>query len=205
VTPTEALALVLRVGTVESSDGALKVRMPRGRFARLALALEVLRNAKAEVHSVLARSSAKAHRSQIENPEPSALPNGAGCRLMRLEAGDAIGVWFDLNSLAIRNALHILGIGELPVLYLDAPVVPLRYKLRRVTGEPVPEYVRREMERHSEPWKVGEQMLGRAWRFVPWPLPAAKRSHYIDPRTRIRPIEEWSSSRGRLLGSQDAV
>jgi hypothetical protein len=125
----------------------------------------------------------------------TAILNRAGVRIMRLEGGEAIGVWSDLDLPAIRAALRILGMGELPVRYLDGPAVPLKYKLRRIAGEPVPEYVRLEMERSSEPWKVREQMLGLAWRFVPWPA-VPEPAYSIDPATGVRPINEWGGACG---------
>jgi hypothetical protein len=138
-------------------------------------------------------------------PEPTdrdlaratALLNRTGCRIMRPEGGDVIGVWSDLDSPAIRHSLRILGMDELQVRYLDGPGVPMKFKLRRVTGEPVTEYVRLAMERHPDPWKAREQILGRAWRFEPWLLPAEAKQHTIDPRTGIRPISEWGASCGR--------
>jgi hypothetical protein len=128
----------------------------------------------------------------------AALLNRTGCRVMRLDQRDpsTIGIWSDLDSPAIRSALHILGVDELPIRYLDGPGVPLRYKLRHVAGEPLPESVRLEMERSPEPWRVREQMLGRGWRFVPWPTPAEK-PPAIDPADGIRPVAEWGGACGR--------
>jgi hypothetical protein len=127
----------------------------------------------------------------------SAILGRVGVRLMRLVGADAVGVWSDLDSPAVRSALRILGSCELPALYLDGPGVPLRYKLRRVSGEPVPDYVLRATENSPEPWKVRARMLGPAWRFVPWPSPAAEKPHAIDPATDIRPIAEWGTACGR--------
>jgi hypothetical protein len=134
-------------------------------------------------------------------PDPAELSRAsvilgqAGIRLMRLETGDAVGVWSDLDSPAIRNALHSLGSGELPVLYLDGPNIPVRYKLRRVQGEPVPQHVRKAMERSPESWKVRNQSKCR---FVPWPIEEQiEKPHTIDPETGIWPIREWSAACGR--------
>jgi hypothetical protein len=125
----------------------------------------------------------------------NAILGQAGVRLMRLESGDAVGIWSDMDSAAIRNALHILGSGELPVLYLDGPNIPLRYKLRRVPGEPVPQYLREAMERSREPWKVRSQSK---WRFVPWLIDERiEKPHTIDPETSIWPMAEWGASCGR--------
>jgi hypothetical protein len=201
MTPSEALAVVRRFGTVEAVGGALKIRVPKGRLADLETAFEVLRNAKTEVLSVLAKSSAKTHLQPAEKPEPSveelsyasAILGQAGVRLMRLESGDAVGIWSDLDSPDIRNALRIMGSGGIPILYLDAPGIPLRYKLRRVPGEPVPAHIHEEMERNSKPWEVRDRSK---WRFIPWTLAEAK-PHTIDPQTRILPIGEWGAACGR--------
>jgi hypothetical protein len=132
-------------------------------------------------------------------PDPAELSQAsgvlgrAGVRLMRLEGGDAIGIWSDLDGLAIRHALRVMGSGELPVLYLDGPNVPLRYKLRRVPGEPVPARLRQEMERNSKPWNIRDRSK---WRFIPWPLAAEEKAHTINPETHIWPIGEWGGTCG---------
>jgi hypothetical protein len=172
VTPAEALAVVRRVGTVEAAGGTLKIRVPKGQLAGLEPAFEILRNAKTEVLSALAKASARTHQLEPAGQDlghATALLNQAEVRIVRLETGAAIGIWSDLDSPSIRNALRVLGMAELPIRYLDGPDIPLRYKLRRVPGEPVPDYVRAAMERHPKaPWKIRDQMLGRAWRFEPW-------------------------------------
>jgi hypothetical protein len=201
MTPSEALAVVRRVGTVKAVGSALKIRVPKGRLAALETAFEVLRNTKTEVLSVLAKSSAKTHHQQAERPEPaveelsyaSAILGQAGVRLMRLGGRDVVGVWSDSDSPVLRNALHVMGSGELPLLYLDVPGVPLRYKLRDVPGEPVPSHVRLEMERSPEPWRVRNRSK---WRFVCWPLVEAKPCT-IDPQTGVIPIAEWGAECGR--------
>ena len=143
----------------------------------------------------------EAERGALPQPDPAelahatALLNQAGVRIMRLETGDAIGVWSDLDSAAVRNALLTLGAGELPVRYLDGPGVPLRYKSRRVPGDPVPNSVREAMERSSEPWKVRSQM---PCNFVPWPVnEPTEKPHTIDSATGIWPIAEWGARCGR--------
>jgi hypothetical protein len=79
----------------------------------------------------------------------------AGVRIMGLDGQITIGVWSDLNGANIRVALRALDMGHLPVRYLDGASIPVRYKLRRVEGEPVPMSVLAEMERHSaELWKA---------------------------------------------------
>ena len=93
----------------------------------------------------------------------------AGVRLMELEGGTTVGLWSDLDGPEVRAALRTFGSERLPVRYLDGAGVPMRYKARRVEGEPVPMNVLTEMERHlAEPWKVRDQMLNEmGWRTKP--------------------------------------
>lgn len=88
------------------------------------------------------------------------LLNQTGVRIMTLEAGATIGVWSDLDGPGVRAVLRTLGMSGLPVRYLDGDGIPMRYKLRRVEGEPVPMNVLAEMERNpSEPWSVRDRTL----------------------------------------------
>jgi len=90
----------------------------------------------------------------------SAVLNRAGIRLMQLDGVATVGIWSDLDGPELRNALRRFGSDQLPVRYLDGAGVPVRYKLRRVAGEPEPMSVLAEMERHpEEPWKVRDRML----------------------------------------------
>jgi hypothetical protein len=130
------------------------------------------------------------------------LLNQTGTRIMHLESGDAIGLWSDLDSSAIRDALKAIEMDNLPVRYLDGDGIPVRYKLRQVAGDPVPDSVRREMEQSVEPWKVRNQ---RACTFVPWPLAEAKAPHTIDPQTGIWPISEWGTECGRGFTGNNGV
>ncbi len=100
------------------------------------------------------------------NPDPTELAcasdvlNRAGVRIMALEGGATIGVWSDLDVEEVRAALRTFGSDRLPFRYLDGAGVPVRYKVRRVDGEPVPMNVLAEMERHpAEPWKVRDRRL----------------------------------------------
>ncbi|HKD09866.1 MAG TPA: hypothetical protein VKB79_28430 [Bryobacteraceae bacterium] len=109
--------------------------------------------------------SAKSPKIQA-GPDPaelaraSAILNRTGVRIMALEAGTVIGVWSDLDVPEGRAALHAIGLDRYPVRYLDGPGVPMRYKIRRVKGEPVPLDVLIEMERNpAEPWKIRDRML----------------------------------------------
>lgn len=86
--------------------------------------------------------------------------NRAGIRIMAFEDGATIGVWSDLDGPGVRAALRTLGMSGLPVLYLDGDGIPMRYKVRRVDGEPVPTGVLAEMERNpSEPWSARDRAL----------------------------------------------
>lgn len=102
-------------------------------------------------------------------PDPAELAraagvlNRAGVRIMSLEGRATIGVWADLDGPEVRAALRILGADRVPVRYLDGAGIPMRYKLRRVAGEPVPMSVLAEMKQHpADPWKVRDRMTGGA-------------------------------------------
>ena len=66
--------------------------------------------------------------------EASALLNGTGVRIMRLDGRYTIGVWSDLDRPEIRAALRTVGMDQLPLRYLDGPGFPMRYKSRSVQG-----------------------------------------------------------------------
>ena len=90
----------------------------------------------------------------------SAVLNRGGVRLMQLDGVTTIGIWSDLDGPEVRKVLRVFGSDGLPVRYLDGAAVPMRYKLRRVEGEPVPQSVLLEMERSlREPWKVRDRLL----------------------------------------------
>jgi hypothetical protein len=92
--------------------------------------------------------------------------NRAGARLMDLDDGSrAVGVWSDLDSPEIRAALEAVGLEKLPVQYLDGTGVSIRYKVRRVEGEPVPLEVVAEMEeRPQDACKLRDRLLkGMNW------------------------------------------
>ena len=90
----------------------------------------------------------------------SAVLNRAGVRIMQLDGVTTIGIWSDLDGPEVRKALRVYGSDRLPIRYLEGAAIPMRYKLRRVEGEPVPRNVLLEMERTpQEPWKVRDRML----------------------------------------------
>jgi hypothetical protein len=84
---------------------------------------------------------------------------------MQIEGVAVIAIWSDLDGPEIRAALRAFGSDRLPVRYLDGHGVSMRYKLRRVAGEPVPMSVLAEMEGNpAEPWNVRDRMLNdMAW------------------------------------------
>ena len=67
------------------------------------------------------------------------LLNLTGCRIIRRTDGLAVGIWEDLDCQELRSAIRALGMSGLPVIYLESPGVPMRYKVRscpdRIAGE----------------------------------------------------------------------
>jgi hypothetical protein len=135
--------------------------------------------------------------------------NRAGVRLMTIDAQATVGIWADLDSAELRQALRLLGLGRAPVRYLDGSGVPMRYKATKLEGEPIPLNVLAEMERSisDEPWMIRDRMLREIrWhsRPIPWPLNsrgvASRTKTPLDPETGILPISEWGPECGRGLG-----
>lgn len=76
--------------------------------------------------------------------------------------GLVAGVWSDLDSLKLRDALEAAGGAGVPVVYLDGPEVPTRYKGRAVPGDPVYLDVLGEMMTAAgNPWQVRDRRLTR--------------------------------------------
>lgn len=96
----------------------------------------------------------------------SAVLRQVGVRILHLDGATTIGLWSDLDGPDVRAALRVFGSNRLPIRYLDGTRIPMRYKLRRVKGEPVPMNVLGEMERQpADPWKVRDRMLKEmGWR-----------------------------------------
>lgn len=154
MTVADALAAVRRVGKVEGAEGNLRLVVPKTTLSELEAEIATLREHKAEALAILADPD------PAELARASAVLNRAGVRIMALEGGASIGVWADLDGPEVRAALRWLALDHLPLRYLDGGGVPMRYKARRVEGEPVPMNVLAEMERHpTEPWKVRDRML----------------------------------------------
>lgn len=160
MTIAEAIGAVRLVGSMEVAGGKIRIRFPESRRDAIRPALDALRTGKAEALMLLAESE----RAEMERA--SGILSAAGVRLMELDGCMSVGVWSDLDGPEVRAALAVFGSGRLPVRYLDGAGVPMRYKARRVKGEPVPMAVLAEMERHAvEPWKVRDRMLNEmGWR-----------------------------------------
>jgi hypothetical protein len=154
MTAGEALTVFRRVGTVEIRDGKLKLSFPESARDALQSAIDALRTSKAEAIALLTQLG------PAELSRASGVLNQAGVRIIALECGATIGVWSDLDGPEVRAALRTFGSERLPVRYLDGAGVPMRYKVRRVDGEPVPMNVLAAMEQHpAEPWTVRDRML----------------------------------------------
>jgi hypothetical protein len=101
----------------------------------------------------------KIETGDLERSRAFEFLNRAGVRMVRSAGIATVGIWSDLDSQQIREALCIVGLGESQVRYLDGAGIPTRYKLRRVKGDPAPMSVLGEMEKHSvEPWTVQNRM-----------------------------------------------
>jgi hypothetical protein len=159
VTVAEALSTILRVGTVENQAGNLRLRFPETATSELQPAIDTLRAGKVEALALLSDSD------PAELAHASAVLNRAGVRIIALGGRTMIGLWSDLDRPEVRAALRGLGSERLPVRYLDAPGVPLRYKVRRVEGDPVPTTVLAEMKlAEDSPWSVRDRLLKEiAW------------------------------------------
>ena len=160
MTVAEALSAIRRVGTVENQAGSLRLRFPETATSELQPAIHTLRVGKAEALALLSDPDS------AELARASAVLGRAGVRIMALAGGATIGVWSDTDGPEVRAALRAFGWDGLPVRYLDGTGVPMRYKARRVDGEPVPMNVLAAMEQHPpDPWKVRDRMLKEmGWR-----------------------------------------
>jgi hypothetical protein len=145
-----------------------------------------------ETDSVVSVGATSTESPEIEaEPDPAELARAStvlkrtGVRILALEGGATIGVWTDLDGPEVRAALRTFGSDQLPVRYLDGAGIPVRYKLRRVEGDPVPINVLAAMEQHpAEPWKVRDRMLKE----IGWcPRAVARRSGQTAERAVKRP------------------
>jgi hypothetical protein len=132
------------------------------KIARAALAVHVAPKVAEAIECATSVESPEVETApdRAELARASAVLNRAGVRIMALEGGATMGVWSDLDGPEVRAALRTFGSDRLPLRYLDGAGVPMRYKVRRVEGEPVPMNVLAEMERDpAEPWMVRDRML----------------------------------------------
>lgn len=108
--------------------------------------------------------------SPAEEPDVEALTHAGavlkanGVRLLMLDGVFTIGLWSDLDGPHIRAALgqlHPDGIP--PVRYVDGPHIPMKYKVRKMKGTPVPLDIVKAMDqanREGRPaWEVRDRML----------------------------------------------
>jgi hypothetical protein len=163
MTVSEALAMVKQVGAVEVRGGSLKLRYPEKERAGLQPAIAALRECKAEALALLAETPSAAGTLPDPTPEELARSSAAlakaGVRLMRIDGAYYVGIWSDLDGPEVRAAVRTYGSHELPVRYLDGDV-PMRFKLRKVPGEPVPANVLAAMEQQPhQPWVIRDRML----------------------------------------------
>jgi hypothetical protein len=88
---------------------------------------------------------------------------------MEIDGVFTIGIWSDLDSPTLRDAIRVFHPeGMPPVRYLDGAGIPPRFKLRSVPGDPVPPAVLREMEQNpAAPWEVRDRLLS-GLRWVPY-------------------------------------
>jgi hypothetical protein len=113
-----------------------------------------------------------AANSQQQQPDPaeeswielwlnaSALLNYEGIRILKLKGRFVIGVWSDRDKPEVRAALDVLGMGQLPIRYLDSDTVPESYKVSSFKDQPIPWRVLKAMEEQSEaPWIVRDRLL----------------------------------------------
>lgn len=104
-------------------------------------------------------ASGSPYPSEPERASANELLGRVSMRLMSPPEGTAVGLWSDLDRPEVRAALAVFGSDKLPIRYLDGDV-PMKYKVRRVPGEPVPLAVLEAMLRApAEPWVVRDKML----------------------------------------------
>jgi hypothetical protein len=127
------------------------------------------------MHSTDLLLSAGQDDSVVE-PEPERLAWASevyrmnGVRLLSVDGQlTGIGVWSDLDGPHIREAIAIHGNQDIPVRYIDGPNIPMKYKVRRMKGTPVPLDVVGAMDKANlarrPAWEVRDRMLAEIkWR-----------------------------------------
>ena len=130
----EAIFAVRQVGSIVADAGRITLQIPPAAKAELGPAIETLRLDR--LATIAALESVEFGQAEIDHA--LTVVNRRGVRIMALADGVTIGVWSDLDGPEIRAALRVLEMDQRPVRYLDGPGVPMRYKVRRVGGEPGP-------------------------------------------------------------------
>jgi hypothetical protein len=93
----------------------------------------------------------------------------AGVRLIQQHGVMKIGVWSWRDNAALRAALRTCESESAPIVYLDGPGVPHRFKefrgAKELDGEPLPlEFIEAMYQHPEEPWKIRDQLLQQmAW------------------------------------------
>jgi hypothetical protein len=110
--------------------------------------------------------------SPAEEPDPltraGEVLKANGVRLFQLDGVPVVGLWSDLDGPHIRAALAVLENDKLPVRYIDGPNIPMRYKVRKMKGQPVPLEIVAAMDKANadggQAWEVRDRMLlGIGW------------------------------------------
>jgi hypothetical protein len=91
----------------------------------------------------------------------------AGMRLMHLNNVMHVGLWSWTDSAELRTAFRVFESHEAPIVYLDAPNVPIPERFGVYRGapenrhEPLPAAVVEARYRHlrDEPWVIRDEML----------------------------------------------
>ena len=96
--------------------------------------------------SRLFHKGGKRHRTEAIAGAMGPTPR-RGVRIMRFGADLQIGIWQDLDGPERRDAIRAVGMGDQPVVHLEGPNVPTRYKVRncldRKTNESFASWIRR--------------------------------------------------------------
>jgi len=98
----------------------------------------------------------------------------AGVRLMMIDGQMVVGIWSDLDSPRLRQALAFYENNHEPWRYLDGPGIPDKYKTRNVPGgeNPLPISVLMRMQQSTEPWVVRDEFIRiKHWLQKPVPYP----------------------------------
>jgi hypothetical protein len=120
-------------------------------------------------------------------------------RQIEIDGQRLVGIWADLDSAAIRDALKVVGRGDFKVCYLDAAGIPDRYKGTKLAGEPVPLKVLAAMEAviDQAPWKIRDQMLSQMRVYNSWEAWLEEQRRRSFANKNGPPVEEPASAGAR--------